>query len=224
MEIRSNAVKWVSAMPNDQLVDYLPQLLQALKHDTYEASPMARFLLCRSLESPRVAHFLYWHLVHNLPGDSPQNTNETTQVEVDESLITQARYHRRNKMMLRALLAMCGEKLSARFLAQNMMCKSLADVAQHVKSAKESMRQKTLVQGLESVNQILLERPTSLPLGPGLEVTGVNVRNCSYFNSNTLPLKINFLCPDGGLLPAIFKVKTFTFIFKHIEINIKFIF
>lgn len=59
---------------------------------------------------------------------------------------------------------------------------------------------------MESVNQILLQTPTSLPLGPGYEVCGVNVRGCSYFNSYTLPLKVAFLGPDRGILPAIFKV------------------
>ncbi|GAB0091122.1 phosphatidylinositol 4-phosphate 3-kinase C2 domain-containing subunit beta [Sergentomyia squamirostris] len=206
MEVRRYAVKWVSAIHKDQLVDFLPQLLQALKHDTYEASPMVNLLLSRSLESPRVAHHLYWLLVHNLPGESPQNSIESVQTDQsDLTLITQARYHRRNKMLLRALLATCGENLSARFLAQNMMCKSLADAAQAVKQSKESLRQKTLIQSMEIVNQILMERPTSLPLGPELEVIGVSSRNCSYFNSNTLPLKINFVGSDGALVPAIFK-------------------
>lgn len=203
MEIRNHAVRWISAMSNDQLVDFLPQLLQALKHDTYDGSPMAEFLLRRALESPRIAHHLYWLLVHSLPGDSPQNSIDSS--DIDESSINQARYNRRNQMLLRALLAICGEKLSARFLAQNMMCRSLAEVALNVKQSKESLRQKTLVQGLEIVNQILLERPTTLPLGPGLEVTGINARSCTYFNSNTLPLKINFYGPDRMLLPAIFK-------------------
>lgn len=81
----------------------------------------------------------------------------------------------------------------------------MAEVALSVKQTKESLRQKTLVQGLEIVNQMLLDRPTTLPLGPGLEVTGVNARSCTYFNSNTLPLKINFYGPDKILLPAIFK-------------------
>lgn len=205
MEVRAQAVQWVSAMSNDQLVDYLPQLLQALKYDTYEASPMAEFLLKRALESPRVAHHLYWLLVHCLPGDAPQNSMEQTQGEVDDTIITQARYNRRNQMMLRALLAICSEQLSAKFLAQNVMCKRLADIATSVKQAKELMRQKVLVQGMETVNQILLERPTALPLGPSHEVTGVNARTCSYFNSNTLPLKINYLGPDHIILPAIFK-------------------
>ncbi|XP_037050544.1 phosphatidylinositol 4-phosphate 3-kinase C2 domain-containing subunit alpha isoform X2 [Bradysia coprophila] len=202
MQIRYHAVRWISAMPNDQLVDYLPQLLQALKHDTYDGSPMAEFLLRRSLESPRIAHHLYWLLVHSLPGDSPQNSID---LDIDELSINQARYNRRNQMLLRALLAICGEKLSARFLAQNMMCRSLAEAALNVKQSKESLRQKTLVQGMEVVNQILSDSPTTLPLGPGLEVTGISARTCTYFNSNTLPLKINFYGPDKILLPAIFK-------------------
>ncbi|XP_037934157.1 phosphatidylinositol 4-phosphate 3-kinase C2 domain-containing subunit beta [Teleopsis dalmanni] len=206
-KVREKAVEWISYLPNDQLVDYLPQLLQALKHDTYEASSMCRFLLCKCLESPRIAHHMYWLLVHSLPGDDPQNSIDASSVanELDDSLITQARYYRRNKMMLRALLAICGEKLLSRFLRQNMMCKTLAKVAENVKEAKESVRQKTLCLGMDIVHQDLIDKPTSLPLGPELEVTGVNVRSCSYFNSNTLPLKISYVGPDTEILPAIFK-------------------
>lgn len=205
IQVRAQAIKWISAMSNDQLIVYLPQLLQALKHDTYEASALAEFLITRSLESPRIAHHLYWLLVHSLPGDSPQNTIEATQSDLEEAIITMARYNRRNQMMLRALLAICGEKLSGKLLAQEMMCKSLSDVAASVKQAKESARQKVLVHGMENVNQILLEQPTALPLSPSFEVTAVNSRACGYFNSNTLPLKVSYIGPDRMILPAIFK-------------------
>ncbi|ETN62687.1 phopsphatidylinositol 3-kinase [Anopheles darlingi] len=205
LEVRRQAVEWISAMPNDEFVDYLPQLLQALKHDTYEGSPLAILLLGKSLESPRIAHHLYWLLLHSLPGEAPQNILETAGHAGDEVLMNQARYHRRNQLMLRALLAICGEKLTARFLSQNMMCKRLGEVAQSVKLAKESHRLTILKQGLESVNQMLIDNPTVLPLEPGAEVTGVVVRSCNYFNSNTLPLKINFSGPDRGVVPAIFK-------------------
>lgn len=204
LEVRKVAVKWFSKISNDLLADFLPQLLQALKHDTYEASPLARFLLCRALESPRVAHHLYWLLAQSLPGEAPQNENEISP-HSDESAVIQARYHRRFRLMLRALLSTCGEKLSGRFLYQNMMCKELTDIAQNVKQAKESHRLSLLRIGLEKVNQLLQDNPTALPLGPGLEVTGVSTQNSSYFNSNTLPLKIYFLGPDKSLLPAIFK-------------------
>uniref|UniRef100_W4VRG7 Putative phosphotidylinositol 3 kinase 68d n=1 Tax=Corethrella appendiculata TaxID=1370023 RepID=W4VRG7_9DIPT len=205
LEVRVQAVKWISKMSNDQLVDFLPQLLQALKHDTYEGSPLAFLLLGRSLESPRIAHSLYWLLIHSLPGDTPQNMSPLDNQSVDDSFVNQSRYHRRNQLMLRALLAICGEKLSSRFLSQNIMCKTLGDAAQSVKLAKESHRLQILKQHLESVNQSLRECPTSLPLGPALEVSGISVKNCNYFNSNTLPLKISYMGPDKQLLPAIFK-------------------
>lgn len=205
MIVRAQAIEWISAMPNDQLIVYLPQLLQALKHDTYEGSALAEFLITRSLESPRIAHHMYWLLVHSLPGDSPQNTIDQAQSEFEEAITTMARYNRRNQMMLRALLAICGERLSGKLLAQTMMCKSLADVAASVKQAKESARQKILVCGMENVNQILLEQPTALPLSPSFEVTAVNSRSCGYFNSNTLPLRVSYIGPDRMILPAIFK-------------------
>lgn len=72
MEVRRCAVDWIQAFTNDELSDILPQLVQALKHETYEASPLARLLLERALASPRVAHNLYWLLTHSLPGSAPQ--------------------------------------------------------------------------------------------------------------------------------------------------------
>lgn len=205
--VRAYAVECINKLANDQFSDYLPQLIQALKHDTYEASPMANLLLSRALESPRIAHHLYWLLVHNLPGENPQNSSiENSFQQMDETIINQSRYNRRNQMLLRALLATCGEQLSSKFLSQNMMCKILGDVAQNVKQSKESHRNKVLMSQLERVHHHLVERPTSLPLGPELEVTGIDCRSSSYFNSNTLPLKINFMGPDNETIQAIFKV------------------
>lgn len=201
--VRAQAVRWISKFSNDDLLDYLPQLLQALKHDSYEASPLSCFLLGRSLDSPRVAHYLYWLLIQNLPGDCPQNSSE--QNYEDDYVLLQARFHRRNQLMLRALLAICGEKLTSRFLSQNLMCKALDDVAKSVKVAKESLKLSILKQSIENVHQILSENLTSLPLSPGIEVRGIQARTCSYFNSNTLPLKINFMGPDKLIIPAIFK-------------------
>uniref|UniRef100_T1GPX7 phosphatidylinositol 3-kinase n=1 Tax=Megaselia scalaris TaxID=36166 RepID=T1GPX7_MEGSC len=200
--VRAKAVEWISQMPNEVLVDYLPQFLQALKHDTYEASPMAKLLLSRCLECPRIAHHMYWLLMHSLPGDSPQNTQF---YEKNEPLITQARYHRRNKMMLRALLACCGERFASKLISQEMMCLKLAQVAKSVKESKDSVRLKEMQKGLEGIQQTLMDNPTILPLGPGLEVSGISIRNSNYFNSNTLPIKIAFVGPDKTLLPAIFK-------------------
>lgn len=62
VEVRQCAIDWMSEIGSDELVDYLPQLLEALKHETWSVSPLAKLLLQRSLQSPRVAHSLYWLL------------------------------------------------------------------------------------------------------------------------------------------------------------------
>lgn len=66
------AVSWIQDIGRDEIIDYLPQLVQALKHETYDSSPLAAFLLRRALCSPRVAHHLYWLLTQSLPGQCPQ--------------------------------------------------------------------------------------------------------------------------------------------------------
>jgi phosphatidylinositol-4-phosphate 3-kinase len=79
-------------------------------------------------------------------------------------------------------------------------------IAGNVKASKESLRLKVLTRDLEQLHHSLEESPTCLPLSPSLEVHGVQVRTCSYFPSFTLPLKINFLSTETGIIPAIFKV------------------
>ena len=80
------------------------------------------------------------------------------------------------------------------------------EIAGNVKSSKESLRLKVLSGDLDHLHHLLEEAPTCLPLSPSLEVCGVQVRTSSYFPSNTLPLKINFLSTETGIIPAIFKV------------------
>ncbi|KAJ9600687.1 hypothetical protein L9F63_026176, partial [Diploptera punctata] len=204
LEVRHMAVTWMRSIGSDELVDYLPQLVQALKHETWEASSLARFLLERALTSPRVAHHLYWLLAQALPGEFPQNSSEST--ADDDVSIGESRYHRRLQLMLRALLAISGDALRGRFLAQQLLVKSMYEIAGNVKASKESLRLKVLTRDLECLHHTLQESPTCLPLSPSLEVHGVQVCTSSYFPSNTLPLKINFLSAETGIIPAIFKV------------------
>ena len=71
-QVRATAVNWLSSLQSDELLDFLPQLVEAVKHETWAASPLAFLLIQSSLASPRVAHNLYWLLTQALPGVSPQ--------------------------------------------------------------------------------------------------------------------------------------------------------
>uniref|UniRef100_A0A8D8S4J0 Phosphatidylinositol 4-phosphate 3-kinase C2 domain-containing subunit alpha n=1 Tax=Cacopsylla melanoneura TaxID=428564 RepID=A0A8D8S4J0_9HEMI len=199
-EVRRVAISWIQKIASDELVDYLAQLVQALKSETYETNALAQFLLERALLSPRVAHHLYWLLIQTLPGHSPQNS------AVDDVSIGEARSHRRLQLLLRALLATCGEALRNRFMCQQLLVKNLHSIAENIKTCKESHRMRTLSSELESLHTALQQTPTCLPLSPSLEVKGIDIRTCSYFPSNTLPLKISFLSSELRTIPAIFKV------------------
>ncbi|KAJ8958339.1 hypothetical protein NQ318_017485 [Aromia moschata] len=204
LEVRKFAVRWVRGLTNDELVDYLPQLVVALRHETYENSPLAQFLLDRALRSPRFAHHLFWLLCHSLPGDAPQNC--MADIRNKDDPISEVRHHRRLKLLLRALLAICGKSLGDCFLSQQSLVKRLNDVAEDVQKTKESHRLTVLHNALGQIHKDLQDNPTSLPLSPTLRVTGVEVQTSSYFPSNTLPLKINFVMEDSSIRPAIYKV------------------
>ncbi|XP_066255577.1 phosphatidylinositol 4-phosphate 3-kinase C2 domain-containing subunit alpha isoform X2 [Euwallacea similis] len=209
VEVRKMAVKWMVQFSSDELVDYLPQLIVALRHETYENSALAEFILHRALRSPRFAHYLFWLLSHNLPGSIPQN--ETLDIkdgknDSPDTSISEVRHHRRMKLLLRALLAICGESLQKCFMSQQLLVKQLSDIAENVKKAKDSQKLLHLHRDLETVNVQLNEDPTSLPLSPTLRVKGIDVKACSYFASNTLPLKISFKMDDDSDYLAIYKV------------------
>lgn len=141
--VRDMAIKWLLSVSNDDFVDYLPQLLEALKHETWAASPLAKLMLERSLQSARVAHSLYWLLAQSLPGQTPQvtyifmmifydklyklkNTSFSLQNTTDNPLdkdtkLKVARYRRRLQMMMRALYTICGDALRKAFVTQVKM-------------------------------------------------------------------------------------------------------
>ena len=52
--------------------------MEAVKHETWAASPLAFLLIQSSLASPRLAHNLYWLLTQALPGVSPQVSLHTS--------------------------------------------------------------------------------------------------------------------------------------------------
>ena len=51
IEVRRCAVEWLRPILSDELVDYLPQLVEALKLEPFDHSPLMVFLLERSLSS-----------------------------------------------------------------------------------------------------------------------------------------------------------------------------
>ncbi|CAH1258936.1 PIK3C2B [Branchiostoma lanceolatum] len=185
-EVRATAISWMQHLPDDELYDFLPQLVQALRYECYHDSALARFLLERSLASVRIAQQLYWHLKDNV-GDQ--------------------QFGQRFQMVLAGLLSTCGRALRTEFEKQVQLIRLLHDVAVKVKSAKDSARQAMLQHAMEKINNKMAV-PFRLPTNPALVCSGINFQSCSYFTSNATPLRLAFSNADsfGEEIQAMYKV------------------
>ncbi|NXH68953.1 P3C2G kinase, partial [Hydrobates tethys] len=187
-DIRRTAVQQIENMSNDELLEYLPQLVQVLKFEWSLESPLVKLLLNRSLQSIQVAHQLYWLL-------------KNAQNEVHFKI-----WYRK---LLAALQFCAGKTLNYEFSKEGKLIRILEDIAKKVKAASDPKRKEVLKVELNRLQQFFQEvKVCRLPLNPALVVQGVEARSCSYFTSNAFPLKISFInanAPSGNI-NVIFKI------------------
>ncbi|VVC95371.1 unnamed protein product [Leptidea sinapis] len=60
--VRSFAVECLAKISDEDLLLYLLQLVQALKHESYLMCDLAVFLLKRAFKNMTIGHYLFWHL------------------------------------------------------------------------------------------------------------------------------------------------------------------
>ncbi|XP_035202950.1 LOW QUALITY PROTEIN: phosphatidylinositol 4-phosphate 3-kinase C2 domain-containing subunit beta [Oxyura jamaicensis] len=186
-EVRRTAVQWIDSISDTELLDYLPQLVQALKYECYLDSPLVRFLMKRAICDLKITHYFFWLLKDGLKD---------------------SQFSIRYQYLLAALLCCCGKGLREEFDRQCLLVNTLARLAQQVRDAAPSARQGILREGLEEVKQFFKANGSCrLPLSPSLLVKGIVPRDCSYFNSNAVPLKLSFqnVDPLGENIRVIFK-------------------
>uniref|UniRef100_A0A8C3QE10 Uncharacterized protein n=1 Tax=Geospiza parvula TaxID=87175 RepID=A0A8C3QE10_GEOPR len=187
-DIRRAAVQQIENVSNDELLEYLPQLVQVLKFEWSLESPLVKLLLSRSLQSIQVAHQLYWLL-------------KNAQNEVH--------FRMWYKKLLAALQFCAGQTLNNEFSKEEKLIRILEDIATKVKAASDPKRKEVLKMELSRLQQFFQEvKLCRLPLNPALVVQGIEADSCSYFTSNAFPLKISFInanAPSGNI-NVIFKI------------------
>uniref|UniRef100_A0A8C3D723 Phosphatidylinositol-4-phosphate 3-kinase catalytic subunit type 2 beta n=1 Tax=Cairina moschata TaxID=8855 RepID=A0A8C3D723_CAIMO len=179
-EVRRTAVQWIDSISDTELLDYLPQLVQALKYECYLDSPLVRFLMKRAICDLKITHYFFWLLKDGLKD---------------------SQFSIRYQYLLAALLCCCGKGLREEFDRQCLLVNTLARLAQQVRDAAPSARQVSYGE----VKQFFKANGSCrLPLSPSLLVKGID---CSYFNSNAVPLKLSFqnVDPLGENIRVIFK-------------------
>ncbi|XP_014457801.2 phosphatidylinositol 4-phosphate 3-kinase C2 domain-containing subunit alpha isoform X1 [Alligator mississippiensis] len=186
-EVRTTAVNWIEAISDDELADFLPQFVQALKYETYLDNTLVRFILARALGNIQIAHYLYWLLKDTL--QDPM-------------------FGIRYKIILGAFLSICGKGLREELEKQTKLVQLLGMAAEKVKQASGSARQNVLQTGMERMQSFFLRNKCRLPLNPSLVAKELNIKACSFFSSNAVPLKVALANADplGEEINVMFKV------------------
>jgi phosphatidylinositol-4,5-bisphosphate 3-kinase len=173
--VRHFAVNSLDELSDAELLQYLLQLVQALKYESYLDCPLARLLLKRALRSQHIGHFLFWHLraeMHN------------PEVAVRFGLLLEA-YCRGSPSHM--------ETLSAQV---NVVCK--------LKELSDALRTKTDLKDRREVNDLMREMlqsrsllpPFVSPLNPSILLEGVKYDGCRVFDSKMKPLLLSFQTED----------------------------
>jgi len=108
-------------MPDEDLVTILPQLVEALSYETFDLSPLAQFLLKKSMSRFEITHSLFWSLASEVGiGRWLEDT------DVVASVLSHSRPHvdlsdprrRRLELMLNSLLAISYHKWKSALISQ----------------------------------------------------------------------------------------------------------
>ena len=168
--LRETAVKWLENLSDDELCDYLPELVQGLKYEAYHNSALARFLITRALKCPNIGHLLFWSLRY---------------------YIHDIQFCQRFQIILNGFLNICGTRFRDELAKQDRLMVSSSETAKNVQSLKDSVRKFVLKTDLERLNaSLFMDSAIRVPINPDFSACSVSVDQSSYFSSNAVPLKI----------------------------------
>lgn len=167
-KIRAYAVKRLEELSNEEIVDFLLQLVQALKYEPYHDTDFARFLLRSALSDKVIGHHFFWYL-----------KSEIHVPEISE----------RFGLLLEAYLRGCGSH-RMNLARQCGLQQRLLTIANTIKTLKDSERLSTLHKELENFK--LPPEGVSIPLDPRIVIKDFQISKCRYMGSKKLPLWLVF--------------------------------
>uniref|UniRef100_A0AAY5EPD8 phosphatidylinositol-4,5-bisphosphate 3-kinase n=1 Tax=Electrophorus electricus TaxID=8005 RepID=A0AAY5EPD8_ELEEL len=190
--VREYAVNCLQDMSDEELSQYLLQLVQVLRYEPYYDCALTRFLLRRAQANRKIGHFLFWHL---------RSEMHMPAVCVQFALILEA-YCRCSVPHIEVLKKQV-EALS-KLKAVNELIK-LGTIK--TKKMKEAQLKDAMMKCLRQTGFIETLSDLHSPLDPQVLLAGVNVERCRYMDSKMKPLWIvyNNKLLVGDTMGIIFK-------------------
>lgn len=178
--VGSFAIKSLRKLTDDELFQYLLQLVQVLKYESYLDCELTKFLLDRALANRKIGHFLFWHL---------RSEMHVPSVALRFGLIMEA-YCRGSTHHMKVLMKQ-GEALSKlKALSDFVKASSQKTTKPHTKEMMHvCMRQETYVEALSHLQS---------PLDPSTLLEEVCVEQCTFMDSKMKPLWIMYTNEEAG--------------------------
>uniref|UniRef100_A0AAQ5Z0X3 phosphatidylinositol-4,5-bisphosphate 3-kinase n=1 Tax=Amphiprion ocellaris TaxID=80972 RepID=A0AAQ5Z0X3_AMPOC len=184
-----------SLISDEELSQYLLQLVQVLRYEPYYDCALTHFLLERAQGNRRIGHFLFWHLRSEI---------HMPAVSVQFSLILEA--YCRGSIPHIEVLKKQVEALS-KLKSVNELIK-LGTIKNARSKTKEAMLTKeAMMTCLRQSGYSETLSDLHSPLNPNVLLSGINVEKCRYMDSKMKPLWIvyNNKLLGGDTLGIIFK-------------------
>ncbi|XP_017653300.1 phosphatidylinositol 4,5-bisphosphate 3-kinase catalytic subunit delta isoform isoform X5 [Nannospalax galili] len=179
--VGSFAIKSLRKLTDDELFQYLLQLVQVLKYESYLDCELTKFLLDRALANRKIGHFLFWHL---------RSEMHVPSVALRFGLIMEA-YCRGSTHHMKVLMKQ-GEALSKlKALNDFVKVSSQKTTKPHTKEMMHMcMRQETYMEALSHLQS---------PLDPSTLLEEVcSVEQCTFMDSKMKPLWIMYSSEEAG--------------------------
>ncbi|XP_048097198.1 phosphatidylinositol 4,5-bisphosphate 3-kinase catalytic subunit delta isoform isoform X1 [Alosa alosa] len=168
--VRSFTIRCLRKLRDEELFQYLLQLVQVLKYESYLDCDLARFLLERSLSNKKIGHFLFWHL---------RSEMHVSSVSLRFGLILEA-YCRGSIYHMKGLVK------------QNEALNKMKALNDFVKSGsqKASRQQTTADMQICIKQEAYLEALSDLlsPLNPSIILSEICADRCKFMDSKMKPL------------------------------------
>lgn len=183
--VRSFTIRCLKKLRDDELLQYLIQLVQVLKYESYLDCDLTTFLLERALSNRRIGHFLFWYLRSEI---------HVASVSLRFGLILEA--YCRGDIHHIKLLTKQNEALGK--------MKALSDI---VKSGSQKMTVDDLKLCIKQESYLDALSDLYSPLNPSIFLADICVEKCRFMDSKMKPLWLMYLNPSlqGDMIGIIFK-------------------
>ncbi|MBN3326200.1 PK3CD kinase, partial [Atractosteus spatula] len=187
--VRSFTVRCLRKLSDKELFQYLLQLVQVLKYESYLDCDLTRFLLERALANKKIGHFLFWHL---------RSEMHVPSVSLRFGLILEA-YCRGSFSHMKSLMK------------QNEALNKMKSLNDFVKSSsqKTTKPQTREVMKFYMTQDTYMEAMSELlsPLNPNIILSNLCPEKCKYMDSKMKPLWLVYINEkvQGDPMGIIFK-------------------